>query len=209
MVQAVAALANYRTHYRCIPDDRSETYNDYHRVQICKNRNYFRGGKIQKTKVEGTQRVFGVQVPSGMILTRHSKTGSVGVTGNCTHINLGHYIFTELINENPEIWTPEFQNELRNFMAEGIALEKEFVRDCLPDDIVGMRQQEFLDYVELNANRRLVACKLEPLGTNKNNPFPWLDEVINLRKEKNFFETRVTEYQMAGSMKNSSEDDLI
>jgi ribonucleoside-diphosphate reductase beta chain len=43
----------------------------------------------------------------------------------------------------------------------------------------------------------------------KENPFLWLDEVIFLKKEKNFFETRVTEYQTSGSVQNASEDDLI
>jgi ribonucleoside-diphosphate reductase beta chain len=47
------------------------------------------------------------------------------------------------------------------------------------------------------------------LSAVKVNPFTWLDEVIFLRKEKNFFETRVTEYQTSGSVKNTSEEDLI
>ncbi len=47
------------------------------------------------------------------------------------------------------------------------------------------------------------------LSNVKSNPFLWLDEVIFLKKEKNFFETRVTEYQTGGSVKNTNEDDLI
>jgi len=125
------------------------------------------------------------------------------------HIALGRYILSELFNENPDVWTTEFQNELVEFMKEGIALEKEFVRDCLPEDGVGMTQKDFLDYVEYNADRRLVSLGLPALSTVKTNPFPWLDEVIFLRKEKNFFETRVTEYQTSGSVKNTAEDDLI
>ena len=94
-------------------------------------------------------------------------------------------------------------------MSEGVELEKEFVRDCLPEDIIGMRQQEFLDYVEYNADRRLAGLGLPTLSKIRSNPFGWLDEVIFLKKEKNFFETRVTEYQTSGSVKNSNEDDLI
>jgi ribonucleoside-diphosphate reductase beta chain len=72
-----------------------------------------------------------------------------------------------------------------------------------------MTQKDFLEYVEYNADRRLTSLGLPALSQVKTNPFPWLDEVIFLRKEKNFFETRVTEYQTSGSMQNSSEDDLI
>jgi ribonucleoside-diphosphate reductase beta chain len=72
-----------------------------------------------------------------------------------------------------------------------------------------MRQSEFLDYVDFNSDRRLASLGLPVFSAIRTNPFSWLDEVIFLRKEKNFFETRVTEYQTGGSMKNSSEEDLI
>jgi ribonucleoside-diphosphate reductase beta chain len=95
------------------------------------------------------------------------------------------------------------------FMREGVELEKEFVLDCLPEDIVGMTQKDFLDYVDYNADRRLEGLGLPRLSNVRANPFLWLDEVIFLQKEKNFFETRVTEYQTSGSLRNTNEDDLI
>jgi ribonucleoside-diphosphate reductase beta chain len=72
-----------------------------------------------------------------------------------------------------------------------------------------MTQKDFLEYVDYNADRRLTSLGLPALSGVKNNPFLWLDEVIFLKKEKNFFETRVTEYQTSGSVKNTNEDDLI
>lgn len=152
-----------------------------------------------------------------MILSLHRQNKMTGVgqmfqytlRDESNHIALGRYIFTQLVAENPDIMTPEFREELRTFMREGVALEKEFVKDCLPEDAVGMTQKDFLDYVDFNSDRRLTSVGLEPLSTVKSNPFLWLDEVIFLKKEKNFFETRVTEYQTGGSMKNSSEEDLI
>jgi ribonucleoside-diphosphate reductase beta chain len=74
---------------------------------------------------------------------------------------------------------------------------------------VGMSLGEFLSYVDYNADRRLAGLGLPTLSNVKENPFLWLDEVIFLKKEKNFFETRVTEYQTSGSVQNASEDDLI
>jgi ribonucleoside-diphosphate reductase beta chain len=152
-----------------------------------------------------------------MVLSLHRQNKMTGIgqmfqytlRDESNHIALGRFILTQLIEENPDLWTPEFRQELVEFMREGVELEKEFVRDCLPEDIVGMRQQEFLDYVDFNADRRLQGLSLPTLSSVRSNPFSWLDEVIFLKKEKNFFETRVTEYQTSGSVKNSSEDDLI
>jgi ribonucleoside-diphosphate reductase beta chain len=181
---------------------------------------------ITENKRKFAKAIFGIsQVLEGtqfyalfaMILSLHRQNKMTGVgqmfqytlRDESNHIALGRYIFTQLCAENPDILTPEFKEELRNFMREGVALEKEFVMDCLPEDTVGMTQKDFLDYVDFNADRRLTSVGLEPLSNVKANPFLWLDEVIFLKKEKNFFETRVTEYQTGGSMKNSSEDDLI
>jgi ribonucleoside-diphosphate reductase beta chain len=152
-----------------------------------------------------------------MVLSLHRQNKMTGIgqmfqytlRDESNHIALGRYILSQLIEENPDLWTPEFRQELVDFMKEGVELEKEFVRDCLPEDIVGMRQQEFLDYVDFNADRRLTGLGLPAQSTIRTNPFAWLDEVIFLKKEKNFFETRVTEYQTSGSIKNSSEEDLI
>ncbi len=152
-----------------------------------------------------------------MILSLHRQNKMTGIgqmfqytlRDESNHIELGRYILSQLIAENPDIWTPEFRTELVDFMREGAELEKEFVRDCLPEDGVGMTQADFLNYVDFNADRRLASLGLPVLSQIKTNPFAWLDEVIFLRKEKNFFETRVTEYQTSGSLKNTSEDDLI
>src|SRR5688572_7024727 len=152
-----------------------------------------------------------------MILSLHRQNKMTGIgqmfqytlRDESNHIELGRYILTQLIAENPDIWTQEFRAELIAFMREGVELEKEFVRDCLPEDGVGMTQADFLTYVDFNADRRLTGLNLPTLSNVRTNPFAWLDEVIFLRKEKNFFETRVTEYQTSGSVKNTAEDDLI
>lgn len=152
-----------------------------------------------------------------MVLSLHRQNKMTGVgqmfqytlRDESNHIALGRFLLTQLIAENPDIWTPEFQEELVRFMEEGVALEKDFVRDCLPEDGVGMTQIDFLKYVDFNADRRLESLGLRRLSNQRDNPFTWLDEVIFLRKEKNFFETRVTEYQTSGSMQNANEEDLV
>jgi ribonucleoside-diphosphate reductase beta chain len=163
--------------------------------------------------VEGTQ----FYALFAMILSLHRQNKMTGIgqmfqytlRDESNHIALGRYLLQELIAENPEIWTEEFRQDLLEFMREGVNLEKEFVLDCLPEDVVGMTQKDFLEYVDYNADRRLISLGLPALSAIQNNPFRWLDEVILLKKEKNFFETRVTEYQTSGSVKNTNEDDLI
>jgi ribonucleoside-diphosphate reductase beta chain len=181
---------------------------------------------ITANKQKFAKAIFGItQVMEGtqfyalfaMILSLHRQNKMTGIgqmfqytlRDESNHIALGRFILSQLIEENPDIWTPDFQKDLIEFMREGVALEKDFVRDCLPEDTAGMQQKEFLDYVDFNADRRLNSIGLPSLSQVRDNPFLWLDEVIFLRKEKNFFETRVTEYQTSGSVKNSSEDDLI
>jgi ribonucleoside-diphosphate reductase beta chain len=152
-----------------------------------------------------------------MILSLHRQNRMTGIgqmfqytlRDESNHIALGRYLLQELIKENPDVWTEEFRQELIEFVREGVQLEKEFVVDCLPEAVVGLTQKDFGDYVDYNADRRLISLGLPPLSKIKNNPFLWLDEVMFLKKEKNFFETRVTEYQTGGSVKNANEDDLI
>jgi ribonucleoside-diphosphate reductase beta chain len=152
-----------------------------------------------------------------MILSLHRQNKMTGIgqmfqytlRDESNHIALGRYLLQELIKENPDVWTDEFRQELIQFMREGAQLEKEFVVDCLPEDVVGLTQRDFGDYVDYNADRRLTSLGLPPQSSVQSNPFLWLDEVMFLKKEKNFFETRVTEYQTGGSVKNANEDDLI
>jgi ribonucleoside-diphosphate reductase beta chain len=163
--------------------------------------------------MEGTQ--FYALFAMILCLHRQNKMTGIGqmfqytLRDESNHIALGRYLLQELIKENPDVWTEEFRQELIEFMREGVQLEKEFVFDCLPEDVVGMTQKDFSDYVDYNADRRLISLGLSPLSRVTNNPFLWLDEVMFLKKEKNFFETRVTEYQTGGSVKNANEDDLI
>jgi len=113
------------------------------------------------------------------------------------------------VEENRDIWTAEFKEELRETMAEAVQLEKEFIRDCLPVNAVGLSLEDFLTYIDFIADRRLEGCGLAPLSSGAiKNPLPWLAEMMDIKKEQNFFEGRVTEYQKASSLNQASDDDL-
>ena len=115
------------------------------------------------------------------------------------HLNFGIDLINGIKSENPEVWTPEFQQQMIDRVRESVELEIAYARDCLPNGVLGLNADLFRDYVQYIADRRLERIQL-PAQYGSNNPFPWMSETIDLAKEKNFFETRVTEYQSAGSL---------
>jgi ribonucleoside-diphosphate reductase beta chain len=115
------------------------------------------------------------------------------------HLNFGIDLINQIKVENPDAWTPEFQKEITAMIEEAVELEIAYAKDCLPNGILGLNANLFRDYVQYIADRRFERIGLTPKYGSKN-PFPWMSEVIDLRKEKNFFETHVTEYQTGGSL---------
>ncbi len=123
-------------------------------------------------------------------------------------IDLFRNLLAELVKENPAVWTPAFKEELRQLMASAVALEKDFIRDCLPLNGLGLSSKEFEQYIDYIADRRLRNCGLDQLVAETVNPFPWLSEMMDLKKEQNFFEGRVTEYQKQGALGTVNDDEL-
>ena len=115
------------------------------------------------------------------------------------HLNFGIDLINGIRSENPELWTPEFQDSIIERVRIAVELEIEYARDCLPRGILGLNGDLFRDYVQHIADRRLERIGL-PTQYGSSNPFPWMSETMDLAKEKNFFETRVTEYQSASSL---------
>lgn len=205
IVQTLAALTGYRTLITKVTDTRFKEPATYYRLHICCEQDYFRGNQITKTKTPG-EMVYGLQVPSGMLMVRYNNT--IAVTGNCNHIEVFRNIIMDCVSENQEVWTPAFKEELRDTMREAIQLEKAFINDCLPMSSVGLSKEEFCQYIDFIGDRRLNDVGLVPLNATTSNPFPWLAEMMDIKKEQNFFEGTVTEYQKASSLTQIPDDDL-
>ena len=125
------------------------------------------------------------------------------------HIELFRRLLLELVAENPGIWTPDFKDELRELMREAVTLEQAFIGYCLPVEGVGLNADDFSTYIDYVADRRLVSVGLDPLrDVAIENPLPWLAELMDVRKEQNFFEGRVTEYQKASSLAMVADEEL-
>ncbi len=115
------------------------------------------------------------------------------------HLNFGIDLINGIKEENPEIWTPEFQQHILSLIMEAVELEAQYAADCLPKGILGLNAPMFREYSRYIGDRRLERIGLKAQYGAKN-PFPWMSETIDLGKEKNFFETRVTEYQSAATL---------
>jgi ribonucleoside-diphosphate reductase beta chain len=116
-----------------------------------------------------------------------------------THLNFGIDMINTIKQEQPELWTEDFQEHIRQLVAKAVKLEYTFAAEVFPNGIFGMNAEGFKQYIEHIADRRLGRVGLAPLFGSIN-PFPWMSEAIDLSKEKNFFETRVTEYKTGGTL---------
>jgi len=102
--------------------------------------------------------------------------------------------------ENPHLWTPEFRAEIRELILKGVDLEYRYAEDTMPRGVLGLNAPMFKEYLRYIANRRCQQIGLDLPYEGATNPFPWMSEMIDLKKERNFFETRVIEYQTGGAL---------
>ena len=116
------------------------------------------------------------------------------------HLNFGIDMINQIKIENPHLWDDQMRLEAAQMILEGTELEIQYARDTMPRGILGMNAGMMEEYLQFIANRRLVQIGLEEEFEGATNPFPWMSEIMDLRKEKNFFETRVIEYQTGGAL---------
>ena len=116
------------------------------------------------------------------------------------HLNFGVDVINQIKLENPHLWTEAFQQECIQMIVEGTQLEVEYAKDSMPRGVLGMNAAMMEEYLHFICNRRLTQIGLPEQFKGAQNPFPWMSEIMDLRKEKNFFETRVIEYQTGGAL---------
>jgi len=116
------------------------------------------------------------------------------------HLNFGIDMINQIKFENPGLWTDELKQASTQMILEATQLEIEYARDTMPRGVLGMNASMMEEYLQFIANRRLVQIGLPEQFVGAENPFPWMSEIMDLRKEKNFFETRVIEYQTGGAL---------
>lgn len=209
--------------------DQSEVFNMYNEINTIHAKDAFEmkiteavcRNDFTTETVEGTQKFLenligyyvimeGIFFYSGfaMILSMHRQNKMTGIgeqfqyilRDETIHLNFGIDLINTIKEENPNVWTQEFQDYIVNLIKQAVDLEYNYAVDCLPNGILGLTSPMFEDYVKFIANRRLERIGLPQQYPGAKNPFPWMSETIDLQKEKNFFETRVTEYQAAAAL---------
>ncbi len=139
-----------------------------------------------------------------LALLRQNKMVGVGeqfefiMRDESLHLAFGCDLINTIGMENPEIWTADFRARLVENIKTAVELEHAYAKDACPRDA---RPQRGRHSTSTSAHRRSPARAPRPAeAVQCANPFPWMSEVIDLTKEKNFFETRVTEYQTGGAL---------
>ncbi len=116
------------------------------------------------------------------------------------HMNFGIDVINQIKIENPHLWTADFRQELVTMIRDAVTMESRYAHDTMPRGVLGLNAPMFEEYLQFIANRRCAQIGLPEQYPGASNPFPWMSEVLDLKKEKNFFETRVTEYQTGGAL---------
>ena len=224
------AIHTHTFHYICesLALDEREIFNMYHEVNSISEKDQFEmkltsdilDPNFSTDTVAGIQTFLknlvgfyvimeGIFFYSGfvMMLSFHRQNRMTGIgeqfqyimRDESIHMNFGLDLINGIKGENPEAWTPEFQAEILAMIEKAVELEIAYAQDCLPRGILGLNAGLFREYVQNIADRRLERIGMTAKYGSKN-PFPWMSETIDLGKEKNFFETRVTEYQVASAL---------
>jgi ribonucleoside-diphosphate reductase beta chain len=116
------------------------------------------------------------------------------------HMNFGIDVINQIKIENPHLWSTAFQQEIIRLITEAVDIEIQYAHDTMPRGVLGLNANMFEEYLKYIANRRCSQIGLAEQYPSAQNPFPWMSEILDLKKEKNFFETRVTEYQTGGAL---------
>ena len=116
------------------------------------------------------------------------------------HCNFGIDLINQIKLENPQLWTAAFKSEIKALFEHAVELEYRYAEDTMPRGVLGLNASMFKGYLRYIANRRATQIGLDVMYPKEDNPFPWMSEMIDLKKERNFFETRVIEYQSGGAL---------
>ena len=135
---------------------------------------------------------FGKMKGMGKVVEWSIRDESIHVEGNSK-------LFKAYCAEHPRIVDEEFKKDIYEIARQAVKLEDKFVDLAYQMGAVeGMEASEVKQYIRYITDRRLLQLGLKTNFKVKENPLPWLEWVLNGADHTNFFENRVTEYEVAG-----------
>lgn len=120
------------------------------------------------------------------------------------HIKFGVHVLNRLRREYPEVWDEELENELVALLQTAVELEIDYTKDALPNGILGLNSNMFMDYMQFIGNRRIDSTLFitKFRFPSDKNPFPWLSESVDTKAMGAFFERHERSYQTAGAVED-------
>ncbi len=123
------------------------------------------------------------------------------------HLKFGINLILTILEENPDIVTPEFSQEIQQIIIDGVNLETAYNKDMFPRGILGVNADYVNQYVQYVADRRLEELGFDP-HFKVTNPAKWMASATDALELVNFFETQNTNYEVdARAHKEQKKDD--
>jgi ribonucleoside-diphosphate reductase beta chain len=121
------------------------------------------------------------------------------------HLKFGINLILTVLEENDDLQTPEFAEEIKGMILEAVEMEADYNKDLLPHGILGLNADYINQYVKYLTDRRL-----EELGFGAHykvsNPAKWMATANDTLQLVNFFEATNTSYEVNGQAKKQSEE---
>ncbi|MDQ5893147.1 MAG: Ribonucleoside-diphosphate reductase subunit beta, partial [Patescibacteria group bacterium] len=111
------------------------------------------------------------------------------------HLQFGMNLIQNILEENPELLTPDFADDIRNIVIEGVNKEIDYNKDLFPNGILGLNADYVNQYVKYVADRRLEELGF-PKFYNVTNPAKWMSTATDVYELVNFFEAQNTSYEV-------------
>jgi ribonucleoside-diphosphate reductase beta chain len=121
------------------------------------------------------------------------------------HLKFGMNLIHNILEENPELLTEDFANDIRNIVIEGVDLEVDYNKDLFPNGILGLNADYVNQYVKYVADRRLEELGF-PAHYKVSNPAKWMSTATDVFELVNFFESQNTSYEVDGRAHAKTED---
>jgi ribonucleoside-diphosphate reductase beta chain len=111
------------------------------------------------------------------------------------HVEGMTWLFKEFLKEHKELWNDEMKSQLYTIAEKMVELEDKFIDLAFDgNQFEGLTDKEVKQYIRYIADRRLIGLGMKGIFKVKNNPLPWVEEILNAPEHANFFEQRATAY---------------
>lgn len=211
IVQSVCALCGFGTHYTEVLDNRKETFNNYHKLVITRSSAFSgdvaftSGGSIQFTESEG-EMVYGVEVESGFLVTKHNE--AISITGNCLHTQLDKIVI-EILQNDPE-WKQTFKDIkpwAKEYLDKVVQRELNWNEYLFSEgrSILGLNKQLLDEWVVWSATPLYKVLNIHNDNiVPESHPIPWLNDWIDIDSHQ----VAAQEATIVNYVLNATKDDL-